>query len=512
MAPGVAAARGSRVGGASDQALLSATRAGSDEAFLVLYDRYRDLAWRVARSVSSTDLDAEDAVAEAFSRVYAVIGDRDIESFRSYLAATVRNAATDAYRLRDRPQGGAELAEPPPTGPSVEDRVVDYEEKARVSRAFSMLPERYRAALWLSEVESFSTREVGHVLGTTANGAAALALRARERLREAYLGEHLRDPLDPTCAETSHGLAAHVRGTASRRASRKIDTHVADCTPCASRLGELRHLNETLAAAIPATPATLLLGNRVLDRAQGIPPLRPMPEGATTGSEAGARLTEMATGFTQAAAPLASSASGFTERILHPIAAAVAGLLVAGSASIGTVGFERGAAGPDPKDGSAPAESASPDWSFGANAGKARDQDHGGIPIDDSPTALSDPVTADEAKAADGGASGDDGQAAGGGGAPTGDTPVDGIVPPVLPPSAPDPGPPEMPEAPGAPGMPVDPGAPDPAGGAVDRVSEITDPAREEIAEGTENPPTEVAPPGFTPVPVLPFGPVAVAV
>ena len=504
MAPGVAAARGSRVGGASDQALLSATRAGSDEAFLVLYDRYRDLAWRVARSVSSTDLDAEDAVAEAFSRIYSVVGDRDIGSFRSYLAATVRNAATDAHRLRERPQAGADLVEPPATGPSVEERVIDFEEKARVGRAFAALPERYRTALWLSEVESFSTREVGHVLGTTANGAAALALRARERLREAYLGEHLRDPLDPACAAATQGLAPHVRGTASRRASRRVEAHVAGCSRCASRLGELRHLNESLAAVVPAVPATLLVGNRVLDRAHDIAPLRPVPDRAATGSEAGTRVTEMASGFTQAAAPLVSSAPGLSERMLQPIAAAVAGLVVAGSASIGTVAFDRGAAAADPTHDSVAAEAQPPGWSLAANVGGARDPYRDGIPPGESPVAWSDSVTADDARGGDD-ASSADGDASTDS-ATIGGTPIDGVVPPVLGSEAPDPDPPEVPEAPGAPGAPMDPEGTDPVGGTVDRVAEIADPVGEEIAEETEDPLSEVAPPGDAPVPPLPVG------
>ncbi|MBI2169141.1 MAG: sigma-70 family RNA polymerase sigma factor [Actinobacteria bacterium] len=352
MAPGVAALAGSRVGGASDEALLSATRAGSDEAFLALYDRYRELAWRVARGVAANDLDAEDAVAEGFARIYAAVPHREIESFRAYLAATVRNVATDAYRRRDRATVDVDLTEPPATEAGVEEQVQDLDDQARVALAFAALPERYRSALWLSDVERFSTAEIGHVIGTSANGAAALAMRARERLREEYLARHLRQPLEPACAEVTSKLASHVRGSASTRVTTRVEEHVGSCTGCAGRLGELRTLNQSLAAAIPAAPAGALAREAILDRVTsgGSRPSPPVVADGGAVRDLGSRIADQAQGLADVGGRIAAyspSAGGIADRILQPVAAAVAGLLVAGAASIGAPGFGAGAAGAD---------------------------------------------------------------------------------------------------------------------------------------------------------------------
>ncbi len=345
MAPGVATPTRVRVGRASDEALLAAAREGSDEAFLALYDRYRDLAWRVARSVAPNDLDAEDAVAEAFSRIYAAVADREIASFRSYLAASVRNTATDAYRRRERPVDDDELRHglesAGRSGASVEERIVDLDDRSLVGEAFETLPERHRVAIWLSQVEEFSTAEVGDVLGTSANGAAALTMRARERLRTAYLQVHLRAASDAACAGATSDLAAHLRGGLSRRATRKLEAHLEGCSACGNRLTELRTLNETLAAAIPAAPVGLLTGERVLDGIHSGGRIFPTPGGE---AGAGGRWGDPATSlseFTTRAMPYTPASQTAAEHVLSPVAAAVAGLLVAGIAASGAPGIDR---------------------------------------------------------------------------------------------------------------------------------------------------------------------------
>ena len=56
-----------------------------------------------------------------------------------------------------------------------------------IARAFASLPERWQAVLWHTEIEGARPADVAPLLGLTANGVAALAYRAREGLRQAYL-------------------------------------------------------------------------------------------------------------------------------------------------------------------------------------------------------------------------------------------------------------------------------------------------------------------------------------
>ena len=45
------------------------------------------------------------------------------------------------------------------------------------------------AALWHTTIQGRSTAELGEILGLSANAAAALVIRARDRLRRVYLAQ-----------------------------------------------------------------------------------------------------------------------------------------------------------------------------------------------------------------------------------------------------------------------------------------------------------------------------------
>src|SRR4051794_6134379 len=84
----------------SDEELARLVRGGDDRAFETLYRRHCRTAQSVARSMLHSEHDAEDAVADAFTSLYAALA-RDggpHESFRPYLMACVRNSCR--HRLR----------------------------------------------------------------------------------------------------------------------------------------------------------------------------------------------------------------------------------------------------------------------------------------------------------------------------------------------------------------------------------------------------------------------------
>ena len=78
-----------------------------------------------------------------------------------------------------------------------EDTAVAELDSTLAARAFHRLPERWQTVLWHTEVEQESPAEVAPLLGLTPNGVAALAYRAREGLRQAYLQEHLANGVGP---------------------------------------------------------------------------------------------------------------------------------------------------------------------------------------------------------------------------------------------------------------------------------------------------------------------------
>lgn len=110
---------------------------------------------------------------------------------------------------------------------------VDPAERAIVLDAFATLLERARAVLWLTEVEGCPAGDAGTVLGMTPTAAAALAFRAREQLRHAYLRARLHASPQPGCGRP-HGsrLAGHVRHGVQDGARTAVAAHLDGCSSC----------------------------------------------------------------------------------------------------------------------------------------------------------------------------------------------------------------------------------------------------------------------------------------
>jgi RNA polymerase sigma factor (sigma-70 family) len=236
-------------GAPADAELLVAVRAGDTAAFGVLYDRHSEAARRLARVLVREPSDAEDLVAEAFAKVLAALrlGRGPEVAFRAYLLTAVRHACYDRTRRDRRIEFTEDLTRYETTGgPTTGDQAVARLERSYAARAFAKLPERWQMVLWHTEVEGEKPATIAPMLGLSPNAVAALAYRARERLRQMYLQEHLNVTENPTCHWTCGRLGAHVRHGLPRREQSKVDAHLADCEDCRALWAELAEINSGL--------------------------------------------------------------------------------------------------------------------------------------------------------------------------------------------------------------------------------------------------------------------------
>ena len=242
---------------ASDAELISQVRAGDIDAYGLLYDRHRDAAMRLARQLA-TAAEADDLVSESFAKLLPILqsgGGPDV-SFRAYLLTCVRRVHIDRVRAGRRTQPTDDL-EPFDPGTPFEDPAVDDFERTATARAFASLPERWQLVLWHTEVEGEKPGEIAPMLGMTANSVAALAYRAREGLRQAYLRSHLADTADDSCRWVTEHLGGFVRGGLARRDHAKVEEHLDDCRTCTAVYLELVEVNSNLRVLL----APLLLGS-----------------------------------------------------------------------------------------------------------------------------------------------------------------------------------------------------------------------------------------------------------
>jgi len=184
-------ARAPRAGNATDEALVAATRTGSDAAFTAIVQRYEPQLVAYARQIlGGRHHDAEECVQDAFVRALSSLRRNDAEiALRPWLHAIVRNRCLDQlrkpHRTTDLEPHQAVLAD---HGPGPVSMIASRQRLDAVVGGMEALPERQRRALVMHELEDQSHSQIGRVLGVSAGASKALVCRARAGVAAAVGG------------------------------------------------------------------------------------------------------------------------------------------------------------------------------------------------------------------------------------------------------------------------------------------------------------------------------------
>ena len=295
--------------GCSDAELIAAVRAGDRAAFAQLYERHERAARRMARQLSASPHDVDDLVAEAFARVFDMLsaGRGPDSAFRAYLLTAVRNGMYERARRDRRLELSEDMGRHDRGEPWVDPAEAELN-SALAARAFASLPERWRTVLWYSEVEQESTAEVGSRLGLRPNAVAALAYRAREGLRQAFLQAHVSGCDEEACREAVARLGSWTRDRISTGDAARVEAHLATCRRCRQVAAELEEVNSGLRGLL----APLLLGGAATGPLAAL--LRDSAGGASTGA-ASAGAASAGAASAGAGAASAAVASGGTAAV-----------------------------------------------------------------------------------------------------------------------------------------------------------------------------------------------------
>ncbi|MDN4598229.1 sigma-70 family RNA polymerase sigma factor [Leifsonia virtsii] len=235
----------------SDAELLALAREGDGPAYGVLFKRHWHAGRAMAASVTSR-FEADDLASEAFARILKAVekGNGPKTGFRSYLATTIRNVAIDWSRRKSTPN--IEDADVIEDWTYSEVTALERMERETMAKAFYALPDSWQEVLWYTEVEDMAPREVAPLLGLTPNAVSALAVRAREGLRQSWINAHLAEVSDeePEHAWVLSKLGSHVRGKLSRTDRAKVEEHLDACPSCADAAEEAGRVGSRLAMGI----------------------------------------------------------------------------------------------------------------------------------------------------------------------------------------------------------------------------------------------------------------------
>ncbi|MEU0663736.1 RNA polymerase sigma factor [Streptomyces lavendulocolor] len=231
----------------SDQDLTEIARRGSSEAFAVLFERHQASAARLAYFYAKDAYAAQDLVAEAFFRVLQALksGGGPAASFRGYLLTVLRNVVTEWGKSSERqvtvPDVGVYEVENAASAGSEAIRGYEY---SLVLEALQSLSDRWRTVLWHTVIQGQQPSAIAEYLGISPNSVAALAYRAKEGLRQAYLTVHLNhNNTTNRCAYFVARFAAYSRGRLGQCGAEEVRQHLNVCRNCHSLHREIEELN-----------------------------------------------------------------------------------------------------------------------------------------------------------------------------------------------------------------------------------------------------------------------------
>lgn len=181
-----------------DAMLLEALRAGDEQAFATLVDRYHTRLLRFAESLVPSRAVAEEAVQDTWLGVVrGVARFEGRSSVKTWLFRILANRASTAGTREPRnaplatddvldsrfDASGGWVEPPAPWADAVDDRIVATELAERIKACLPQLPDAQRQVLVLRDIEGIEAADVCELLGVSAGNQRVLLHRARARVR-----------------------------------------------------------------------------------------------------------------------------------------------------------------------------------------------------------------------------------------------------------------------------------------------------------------------------------------
>jgi RNA polymerase sigma-70 factor (ECF subfamily) len=159
--------------------------------------------YAAAMRMTRNPADAEDLVQETYLRAYRGFGGfREGTNLKAWLYRILTNTFINSYRAKQRRPdetdldevedlylyrrlGGLEAAA---RGRSAEDELMDFFTDAEVKEAVEALPEQFRLAVILADVEGFAYKEIADILDIPIGTVMSRLHRGRKALQKRLYG------------------------------------------------------------------------------------------------------------------------------------------------------------------------------------------------------------------------------------------------------------------------------------------------------------------------------------
>ena len=160
---------------------------------------YMPSLYTAALRMTRNPADAEDLVQETYLKAYRGFGGfREGTNLKAWLYKILTNTFINTYRAKKRRPSESDLEdveelylyhrlgglEAVAAGRSAEDQVLEHVTDAEVKEALESLPEQFRIAVLLGDVEGFSYKEIAEILDIPIGTVMSRLHRGRKALQK----------------------------------------------------------------------------------------------------------------------------------------------------------------------------------------------------------------------------------------------------------------------------------------------------------------------------------------
>jgi RNA polymerase sigma-70 factor (ECF subfamily) len=172
--------------------------------------QYADALYAAALRMTRNAADAEDLLQETYLKAYRAFGSfTEGTNLKAWLYRILTNTYINIYRAKKRRPEESDIEdvedlymyhrlsglEAASAGRSAEEEVLDQFSDLEVKSAIEELPEQFRLAVLLSDVEGFSYKEIADILGIPLGTVMSRLHRGRRALQKSLVELGMRKAL-----------------------------------------------------------------------------------------------------------------------------------------------------------------------------------------------------------------------------------------------------------------------------------------------------------------------------